>query len=642
MINKTDKQYFGRAGVNYFQTPGFENGNGDWSEFTTTYVNNIPTTITSGAANIATPASLIGVGGLRGSMGYYAIFTAATPGEGLISNIMTIDTVDRAKVLTVSFEYLISPGGNFNASGTSTQSVEVWIYDVTNSAWIQPAGYRGINQTNSGVNNLCGFFQCTFQTPSNGSQFRVALIVKNTVTCTISFDTFAFGPQSTVQGAAISDWASFTPTISTSTGAVSNATSTALWRRVGSDLEIVGSITFSAASSAFTDILVTVPSGISIDTTKSLAVKVGYATSYDSGISYFLADVLVNNASRVVIYGVDASPTRAALTNITNLNPFTFNANDTITYSYKVPVVGWSSQTVLSQDTDTRVISAQAACSTAFAYSATTPINFDTVVVDRAGSVTTSATAWKFTAPVTGDYRVSTNLLNGTGAISVNLYKNGSLFRQLMSVTTAAITSASTTISLNAGDYIDIRGASAATLVAGSTTNTISIERLSGPATIAASETVAAHYRRTLADGNQSLSSASSVVYFTGYYPSRVIDTHNFVTSSASDTYATIPISGVYEIVLTNRFDTTTATEVFQSYIMSGGTNQTGTLTIDGTQLSACITQTNTVGASGTAVYCGRFNAGDIVRFKMLRYAAVTTNLIGTNFSGFTIKRVGT
>ena len=645
MITSTDSQYFGRNGVNYFTTPGFENGNGDWAEFTTTYVNNVPTTITAGAADIATPSSLLGVGGLRGKIGYYAIFTATPAGQGLISNALTIDTVDRAKVLTVSFEYLISPGGNFNASGTSTQSIEVWIYDVTNSAWIQPAGYRGMNQTNSGSNNLCGFFQCTFQTPSNGGQFRVAIIVKNTVTCTINFDTFAFGPQSTVQGAAVSDFGStpWTPVSTWNAG----TTVTGTWRRVGDELEgYVKVLITNAGLVPATNLFVNLPSGYTIDTSKLLLGGGGYATTtgraelYNaSGGAAHTAQVFYNAASQVGVFYTTA--TNGAQGNVTPSAPFSFINNSTLHIYFSVPISGWSSNTVLSQDTDTRVISAQAACSTAFAYSATTPINFDTVVVDRAGSVTTSATAWKFTAPVSGDYRVSTNLLNGTGAISVNLYKNGSLFRQLMSVTTAAITSASTTISLNAGDYIDIRGASAATLVAGSTTNTISVERLSGPSVIAASETVAAHYRRSSGDGNQSLSSASSVVYFTGYYPSKVVDTHNFVTSSASDTYATIPVSGVYEIVLMNRVDTSTATETFQHFIMLGGTNQTGTLTIDGTQLSAAITPTDTVGRTGTAVYSGRFNAGDIIRFKLLRYAAVTSVLIGNNFCGFTIKRVG-
>jgi hypothetical protein len=74
---------------------------------------------------------------------------------------------------------------------------------------------------------------------------------------------------------------------------------------------------------------------------------------------------------------------------------------------------------------------------------------------------------------------------------------------------------------------------------------------------------------------------------------------------------------------------------------MLGGTNQTGTLTIDGTQLSGGVTPTDTVGRTCTVVYSGRFNAGDIIRFKLLRYAAVTSVLIGSNFCGFTIKRVG-
>jgi hypothetical protein len=297
------------------------------------------------------------------------------------------------------------------------------------------------------------------------------------------------------------------------------------------------------------------------------------------------------------------------------------------------------------------VVAARAFSSNSGAWPTTdTVINFASVSYDTHSVITTGA-GWNYRIPVSGYYKVSASheaTSSGATTLILRARKNGSQFATgtfpMNAATSNIIVRVDGQNYFNAGDTIDIAASSSAgtgTFVGSASASVVQIERLSGPATIAASETVAAHYRRTTADGNQSLSSASSVVYFTGYYPSRVIDTHNFVTSSASDTYATIPVSGVYEIVLTNRLDTTAGTEVFQSYIMSGGTNQTGTLTLDGSQLSACITQSNTVGTSGTAVYCGRFNAGDIIRFKLLRYAAVTTLLIGANFSGFTIKRVG-
>jgi hypothetical protein len=302
----------------------------------------------------------------------------------------------------------------------------------------------------------------------------------------------------------------------------------------------------------------------------------------------------------------------------------------------------------------TRATAALPTGTIASTFAGSTAVVFSGTSYDLSGSYSTSTGV--FTVPVSGVYKISAStrisgtLAAGSSFSAIAITKNGVEYSNVgltFSTSTGAGTLnsfGSDAVSCVAGDLITIRVVSNATtpiFTSDSTKNFLEISRLSGPATIAASETVAAHYRRTTADGNQSLSSGSSVVYFTGYYPSKVIDTHNFVTSSASDTYATIPVSGVYEIVLTNRFDTSAGTETFQSYIMSGGTNQTGTLTIDGTQLAACITQLNTVGTSGTAVYCGRFNAGDIVRFKMLRYAAVTTLMIGANFSGFTIKRVG-
>jgi hypothetical protein len=56
-------------------------------------------------------------------------------GDGFADTI-TIDDADKCKVLTISFDYEI-------ASGTyATGDLNLWVYDVTNSTLIQPAGYQ--------------------------------------------------------------------------------------------------------------------------------------------------------------------------------------------------------------------------------------------------------------------------------------------------------------------------------------------------------------------------------------------------------------------------------------------------------------------------------------------------------------------
>lgn len=95
-----------------------------------------------------------------------------------------------------------------------------------------------------------------------------------------------------------------------------------------------------------------------------------------------------------------------------------------------------------------------------FTSSPTIPINFGTKVYDSHGAVTTSATAWKFTAPVAGLYTVLFSQNSGGAAVSTQLYKNGSVVEYFFTHQVAAgngYLSGGTEIELIAGDYIDIR-----------------------------------------------------------------------------------------------------------------------------------------------------------------------------------------
>lgn len=98
-----------------------------------------------------------------------------------------------------------------------------------------------------------------------------------------------------------------------------------------------------------------------------------------------------------------------------------------------------------------------------------TVINFGTVAYDSHGAVTTGA-AWKYTAPGSGKYRVTsfsflndtTNFNGSTEYMDLVLYKNGAAFCNITSVRPYASqqypsATGSTTISLLAGDYVDVR-----------------------------------------------------------------------------------------------------------------------------------------------------------------------------------------
>ena len=433
----------------------------------------------------------------------------------------------------------------------------------------------------------------------------------------MNWDDFSVGPQTAPMGPAILDWAQYPPTF---TGFGSPTAVSISYKRIGDTLYLRGAFTLGTTTSATASM--TLPAGLAVASTVGANQVVGkangstYSTTYFSGLT-----VIASGGATTVNFGGEYSTgggQNLLLGNTLLPSGSVVNIMEAI-----IPVTGWSSNSAMSSDTDTRVISAQAGCSTAFAYSATVPINFDTVTVDRAGSITTSPTAWKYTASVSGDYRVSTSLINGTGSISVFLYKNGSSYRTLMSVTTSTVTSASTTVTLNAGDYIDIRGASAATLLSGVTTNTISIERLSGPAVISATESVNGSYTDT--------SGRTVTTSFTNFtYNTLIKDTH----SAFNGTTLTIPVSGQY------RF---TAVWVSNSVTLSVTQYEAIQIKRNGTSiLIGTVYGNGGAGVSYTvpAIVSYPCNAGDtIVVQAMSQVSTAATSLSAYNF--FSWERVG-
>lgn len=94
--------------------------------------------------------------------------------------------------------------------------------------------------------------------------------------------------------------------------------------------------------------------------------------------------------------------------------------------------------------------------------SLTTQINFGVRVYDTHGAVTTGA-SWRFTAPVSGRYRV-TFRLGGSSNIHFIIYKNGTLFRYIARTETPGYATGSREIELLAGEFLDIRPLSSSTV----------------------------------------------------------------------------------------------------------------------------------------------------------------------------------
>jgi hypothetical protein len=480
---------------------------------------------------------------------------ATTAGDMLISQAYTIDLEDQAKVMTGKFYYkAFSGSSNCNFSGTSSNSFAVWIYDVTNAAWIQPAGVYGMTQ-GSGV----GYCTFTWQTPSNMSQFQVAIFFANATSgaATIYVDDFTVGPQTAPLGAIVTDWTAYTPTVGAGYG--TPTLKDFYWARQGDSLLIKGDMTIGTVSGATGTI--SLPTGLTIDPTKLANVTIAgeFVTSTAGApLGLVLANGKVSDGNtQVLTLGVQNSTTAGLSSR--NVNAV-LNTGDRFTFVTKpIPISGWSSTVQASNDTDTRVVAARYQISASTANSslasggAAELLDYDTKVIDTHGAVTTGA-SWKFTAPVSGYYRVSAVLyliaVADQKALTVYVYKNGSVStaiqRLYASGASDLIASGSAVVQLNAGDYVQIYAANSDTSnrnidTGTASSNDVSIERISGPATVAMSEQIVAVYQTAAA---QTLTTATTTTIDFG---TKVIDTHGAVTTGASWKF-TAPRSGFYDV----------------------------------------------------------------------------------------------
>lgn len=525
---------------NYINYNNFENQlTTGWSLGTTgTLTNGIPTgtpTFGSGASgnlsiSISTSSPISGLASLS-----MASSAATTAGDMLATDSLAIDTADQAKVLTYKFYYSVpSNPSNGNFSGTSSNSFGVACYDVTNSSWLPVAGNFAMTQ-NSGVGIATG----TMQTNSNTANIRFIVYNANASAgaITVNFDSFYLGPQTTNIGPVVTDWQSYTPTISglgTATGV------SFFYRRVGDSVEIAGSMVAGTVTGS--NVSISLPSGLAVDTSKTLTLmRVGDVSVATSSVYA----AMVDSASSTTVFYVynNNIDTKLTGTNWGSSNKGGINAI--------IPIQGWSSNVQMSNDTDTRVIAARMDTTTGTVLNGSgVKIDFNGVFLDTCGMA--SIANDRMTVPVSGVYKIrSLNFLSGTTgerAVRTDVKVNGTTSYQVaLNVKPATTTGTSWTIygeitlKLNVGDYVEIFGVD----IAGSTTvssgSYFEIERVSGPSVIAASETVACDYNTA---AGQSIPNNTETILDFG---TKVYDTHGSVTTGASWKF-TAPVSGLYSV----------------------------------------------------------------------------------------------
>lgn len=638
-------------------TSGVANtGNGDfelnattgWSLAHSSLISNFPSTVGSANAAFSSAGGSHGGSAASGNLALtiansgsssaqiaglfsasYASSAATTAGDMLISDAFSIDLEDQAKVMTFKFYYsVISNAGNGNYSGTSSNSFGVAIYDVSGAAWIMPAGVWGMTQ-NAGV----GYCTGTFQTTGGGQKYQIAVFNANATagSTTLYFDDFSVGPQTAPMGPAMTDFIAYTPTF-TGFGTPSNVNF--VWRRVGDCCHVIG--WFTPGTNTATQAAITLPSGLT-----------GAGSPKITSTQVFGVAVVGNNQPAMYII-TGASTTTVGLSEqqsgsasgLTFINGSALSNAVNIAVDFMIPITGWSSNCNMSNDTDTRVVALQSnGASTAVSGSYSTLQWINTINDTHAAMGST-----QYLIPVTGYYNMAsqvilsgTQALNGTAAFQ--FIKNGSVIQEFSEVFGGAVTGnnavglALNSIKCNAGDTIAAQIKSSAltpAIVASTSDNFLTINRASGPAVIAATESVNMRYTNIAGTSIANSGSDIQVTFATKDY-----DSHG---AYASGTY-TAPISGKYRVSVTFNFPVSTVYAV--GNLVYASVYKNSSLHSYGPLFTAPTTSGIGIGVAVIAtVNC---NAGDTIYVAVSnnRTAGATTLATTAGDNHLEIERVG-
>jgi hypothetical protein len=302
----------------------------------------------------------------------------------------------------------------------------------------------------------------------------------------------------------------------------------------------------------------------------------------------------------------------------------------------KVPIVGWSSNVQMSNDTDTRVVAFRASnpggssTSVPTGTSGTVIANLTSINVDTHGAWNSSTST--YTIPVSGYYKIVNSIYTNSTIMSINVgLKINGTYAELTSVYSANNTTAIGHIVSFYSAGTTIQPAtyhSLGTTQAYATFNptSFSVERLSGPSVIAATESVNANYYTT-STGSMAVGTPATVVFGT-----KNTDSHNAYNNTTG--VYTVPISGKYLVTATV---TTTATTQVQSLVLDVYRSGSGLWNrISVSRLAAVSSSLAAINATVVTV-----NAGDTIEIRCAVTAGTGNFDALATDNNFNIVRVG-
>lgn len=492
--------------------------------------------------------------------GVLASSAASTAGDMLISSAFYIDSSDKAKILSVSFDYSVV-SGTLDQSGTSSNSFAVWVYDVTNGAWIQPVGVYNL----VGAPTVKGV---TFQSTSNSTQYQLALVNINATSgaYSLKLDELSVGPQESVNAPAMTDFISYTPTLigSSSNPSLGNGTSIGYWRRVGDSAQVIFQIEAGSSTTAGSgSYSVSLPSGLTIDTTKAPVSTtapintLGTAQINSGGSVLASASIQVDTASLHAVYFWQYAGGTGGGSQVSDSSPSSNwfqHSGNTIAGSFTVPIVGWSSNTSMSSDASPTDVSFSAYTNSTGIGSSGANIAFPNVTVDNHSGWNSGGSYW--VAPVSGNYTIDGTgiVVPSSGAVNdtffLTIAKNGStagptVGAPLPSNGQFASAAIHQILTLKVGDQISLVGSQNQPTGSVNFAGLFSIHMNQGNQPISQDPSVVAKYYMS---SSTSVSATTSINYDT-----KVEDTANAVTTGSGTWKFTAPVSGHYSVCATDQ-----------------------------------------------------------------------------------------
>lgn len=475
---------------------------------------------------------------LAGDNSFLLTKTVSSTIQGSSQDIpFTVDLAYRAKANTIEFDYrLVS--GTFQV-GTSTQDSEliIYIYDIDNNVMIEPSNYKFLSNSTT----VSSKFSAQFQTSVNSVNYRL-LFYNGTTNATqfvMKVDNIKVGPSEYVYGTPVTDWQSYT-SITNGWGTITN--SEFWYMRTGDSIFIRGR--FVTGTVAASEARVGLPSGYTVDANKvGNANIVGQLNRHAAVTNVY--PVLINDNNSYVQFGNLAGGLAVSPQNANNIAS---NSEIVAFFAGPIPITGLSSSVQMSDNADTRVVAASAT-NTTFVVStgtAATTMPFTTIGLDTHGAATSAGV---YTVPVAGVYDLSARAQIDSGGGSVTVFSNIRINgTTILSAAQASANThhanARTLVSLKTGDLVTFSSHVDANSYTVSFSATI--QRISGPSAIAASETV--KIRATTSAG-QSISNAAAPTIIFG---TKTYDSHGTFNSSTG--IFTAPVSGNYSVNASVRY----------------------------------------------------------------------------------------